>query len=138
MTRLAMTVTYGAFLASLFGANFSGKWVMQVPGRGGQTREVVLILNQVGTQVGGTISAAGRPFSASPVYTEILDGKAEGDNISFYVWEGTDRPAKVTYTGRMSGEEIAFTIEGEPVTYDARGNPNPPLGTRKATAKRAK
>ncbi len=135
---IAVFLMAGAVTASAEGPNVSGKWIMDVPARAGQTRRVTLILNHVGGEVTGTITAAGRPSSASPVYTEVLGGRVRGDTVSFYVWEGTDRPAKVIYEGKILGDEITFVITGGPITYDARGNPNPPPGPRKVTARRSK
>jgi hypothetical protein len=99
-----------------FGANFSGKWAIQpaagfAGGRGGPT---LLVLNHVGNEVTGTITARVDVGSASPVNNEIFGGKAEGDVLSFYVWTGTDQPVKTTYRGTMSasGDEIEFTVAG--------------------------
>jgi hypothetical protein len=41
-----------------------------------------------------------------------MDGKVEGDTLTFYVWVGGDEPVKQTYQGTMSGEEITFTVTG--------------------------
>ena len=88
-------------------ANFSGKWVIEQP-------QTTLILNQVGNEVTGSISARTDSSNASPADTEILDGVVEGDTISFYVWTGADRPVKSFYKGTMSGDEIKFTVTSGP------------------------
>jgi hypothetical protein len=99
-----------------FAVNFSGKWAIQSPAgaRGGRGGSTILVLNHVGDEVTGTISGRGNAGTGSPVNTEVLGGKVEGDVISFYVWTGTDQPAKTSYRGTMSaaGDEIQFTVTG--------------------------
>ena len=74
----------------------------------------ILVLNQVGDEVTGTISSRVDAGTGSPVNTEVLGGKVESDVLSFYVWSGTDQPAKITYRGTMSaaGDEIQLTVTG--------------------------
>jgi len=99
-----------------FGAspNFSGKWAMQNgSGRGGgRGGPAILMLNQAGSEVTGTLTQRIDQGSGSPVGQEIWDGKVEGDTLTFYVWVGGDEPVKQTYKGTMSGDEIAFTVTG--------------------------
>lgn len=101
--------------APALAANFSGKWAIQPQsGRGGRGGPTILVLNQVGSEVTGNIGARTDAGTGSPVNTEVIDGKVEGNTISFYVWTGTDQPVRATYHGTMSatGDEIAFTVEG--------------------------
>jgi hypothetical protein len=99
---------------SAFAANFSGKWALQVPSGRGQAT-VILQLNQAGNIVTGTLSPARVDAgTGSALSSEIFDPKVEGDTISFYVWRGTDKPAKQFYKGTMSGDQIDFTITGGP------------------------
>jgi hypothetical protein len=98
-----------------FAANFSGKWALQnAAGRGGRGGSTVLTLNQAGDQVTGTITLRIDAGTNSPVNNEIWGGKVAGDTLSFYVWTGTDQPAKTSYRGTMSasGDEIVFTVTG--------------------------
>src|SRR5215471_2722833 len=101
---------------SAFAVNFSGKWAIPSPAgaRGGRGGPTILVLNHVGAEVTGTISGRGNLGTGSPVNTEVLGGKVEGDVLSFYVWTGTDQPAKTTYRGTISasGDEIQFTVTG--------------------------
>ena len=103
----------------LSAANFSGKWGLP-GGRGGQT---VLVLNQVGGEVEGTLSSRDDAGTGAPVNHEILDGKVSGDVITFYVWTGNDVPAKQMYKGTMSGDEITFEITGGPPRAAGGFNP---------------
>ena len=114
-----------AALIAAFDGNFSGKWVIERSGRGQTPQITTLILNQVGAEVGGSISARIDAGSASPVNTEILDGKVEGDTITFYVWTGLDRPVKAFYKGTLSGDEIKFTVTGGAVEASGFGGPSP-------------
>jgi hypothetical protein len=138
------TLLWGAILAgmalSAVGSNFSGKWAIQnPPGRFGRGGVTILTLNQVGTEVSGTIGGRVEAATGSPVNTEILGGKVEGDVLSFYVWRGQDQPVKVTYRGTMaaSGEEISFTITGLPRPAFG-GTPSQETAEQKVTAKRSK
>lgn len=137
MTRTVL-VMMGAFAITASAANFSGKWALQVPDRGPQMREVILVLNQVGSEVTGYLPAGPGRSSGSPGHSEIWEGKAEGDTISFYMWAGRDQVAKIIYKGKMVGEQITFTVTGSAPSYNFRGELNPPAAPRQVTAKRAR
>ena len=116
---MSKIVTFGVLFAAAsipaLAANFSGKWALQNPmGRGGRGGATVLTLNQVGDQVTGTITLRIDAGTNSPVNNEIWGGKVAGDTLSFYVWTGTDQPAKTSYRGTMSasGDQIVFTVTG--------------------------
>jgi hypothetical protein len=132
------SVVFLLVLAALptWAANFSGKWTIQpASGRGGgRGAAVVLELNQVGAEITGTIAARIDAGSASPVGTEVLGGKVEGDSVSFYVWTGVDQPVKALYRGTLapSGDEIQFTVTGGPA--GGRGQTSP----QQLTARRSK
>jgi hypothetical protein len=110
--------------------NFSGKWTIQSPaGRGaGRGGPMILMLNQAGDEVTGSITVRMDPGTSSPVNTEVLGGRVAGDALSFYVWTGTDQPVKAAYKGTMlpSGEEMILTVTG------GRGGP------QQLTAKRTR
>lgn len=95
------------FLIAAFGLvwalDISGKWVAQVPGRGGQTREQTFTLKVEGDKLTGTVS--GRQAD-----TAISDGKINGDEISFSVTnEFNGNVIKFLYKGKVTGDEIKFT-----------------------------
>jgi len=117
-------------------ANFSGKWALQnATGRGGRGGPTVLTLNQVGDQVTGTITLRIDAGSNSPVNNEIWGGRVAGDTLSFYVWNGTDQPAKTIYRGTISasGDEIVFTVTGgRGGGFGGFGGGQPPTGGRGA------
>jgi hypothetical protein len=103
-----------------FAADVNGKWVAQVPGRGGETRDVTFNFKADGDQLTGTVTT---PRGDS----EISDGKINGDEISFtQVLEFNGNQMKLKYTGKVSGDEIKFTRQ-------AKGRPR----AQEFTAKRA-
>ncbi|HSW49209.1 MAG TPA: hypothetical protein VLH09_03495 [Bryobacteraceae bacterium] len=138
MKRLLLSALLAATAASA--VNFSGKWAIETPGRGGRGgAPTILVLNHVGKEVTGSITARSDAGTGNPVNSEVLGGVAEGDTISFYVWSGTDQPVKTIYKGAASGEEtIIFTVTGGPA-----GGGNYALGRgqgepQKVTAKRTR
>jgi hypothetical protein len=137
MRRLILAIALSVLPAAAAGPNFSGKWILEVPGaRGNQT--AILVLNHVGNDVDGTLTIAGRTSSGSPNNVDILGGKVNGDSVTFYVWEGRDQMVKMQYRGTLSGDDIKFTITGEPVNFDFTGQRTPARGPQQAAAKRTK
>jgi len=119
-SRFTCTILF-LLLAALaaFAADVSGKWVAQVPGRNGQTREVTFNLKADGGTLTGTVS--GRRGDMP-----IADGKIDGDNISFtQTMEFNGNSMKFIYKGKISGDEIKFTREreggeGQPAEFTAK------------------
>ena len=84
-------------------AGVDGKWVAQVPGRGGQTRETTFTFKADGAKLTGTVSGMQGEVP-------IADGKINGDEISFtQTFEAQGNSIKVIYTGKVSGDEIKMT-----------------------------
>jgi hypothetical protein len=105
-----------------YAADVTGKWVAQVPGREGQTREVTITLKAEGEKLTGSVS--GRQGD-----NPISDGKIKGDDLEFTVTQNFQgNEVKVNYKGKVSGDEIKFTR-----TFG--GGNRPPV---EFTAKRAK
>jgi hypothetical protein len=105
------------------GADVTGKWTAQVPGRNGQTREQTFNLKADGDKLTGTVSGM------QGNQMDISDGKIDGSNISFNVtmsFNGNEM--KMSYKGVVSGDEIKFTRTRE-------GGNQPP---QEFTAKRDK
>jgi hypothetical protein len=102
-------------------ADITGKWVAQVPGRNGQTRETVFNFKVSGETLTGTMT--GRQGEEIP----ISDGKITGDTLSFTVTrEFGGNTMKLNYTGKVVDDEIQMKRES------SRGGP------REFVAKRAK
>jgi len=88
-------------------ADVTGKWIAQVPGRGGETRETTFNLKVDGESLTGTMS--GRQGDVA-----LTDGKIKEDALSFNVamsFQGND--VKFSYKGKVSGDEIQFTRQRE-------------------------
>ena len=106
-----------------YAADISGKWVAQVQGQGGQTREQTFTFKVEGSKLTGTVS--GMQGAENP----ISDGKIAGNDVSFTVvanFNGNE--VKSLYKGTVAGDEIKFTRTRE-------GGNRPP---QEFTAKRAK
>jgi len=111
-----------AAITLAWAADINGKWIAQVPGRDGQTREMTFNFKVEGDKLTGTVS--GRQGD-----TPISDGKISGDEISFTVTSNFGgNEVKFLYKGKVTGDEIKFTRTRE-------GGNQPPQGF---TAKRAK
>jgi hypothetical protein len=93
--------------ATLLAADVNGKWVAQVPGRDGQTREMTFNFKQDGDQLTGSVTT---PRGSA----DISDGKVNGDEISFVqVLEFGGNQMKFLYKGKVSADEIKFTRQRE-------------------------
>lgn len=100
---LFLLLAAGAVLA----ADVTGKWVAQVPGRGGETREATFTFKADGNQLTGSVTS---PRGEMP----ISDGKVDGDQISFnQVLEFNGNEVKLMFKGKVSGDEIKFTRQRE-------------------------
>src|SRR5262245_7396454 len=92
-----------SLLTIAWAADVTGKWVAQVPGREGQTRETTFTLKAEGTNLTG--SQSGQQGD-----TPISDGKITGDEITFKVKlsrGGND--ITFVYKGKVAGDEIKFS-----------------------------
>ena len=112
----------GLLALTALAADVSGKWVAQMPGRGGQTHEATFTFKADGETLPGTVSGARGGDM------EISDGKISGDQISFsQTMEFNGNQMKLLYKGTISGDQITFTRTRE----GGQGNP------QQFTAKRA-
>ena len=92
-----------AGIALVYAADVNGKWVAQVPGRDGQTREMTFNFKVEADKLTGTVS--GRQGD-----TAFSDGKISGDDISFTVTANFGgNEVKLLYKGKIAGDEIKFT-----------------------------
>ena len=99
---LAAIVVFAAVTAAL-AQGVDGKWVAQVPGRGGQTRETTFTFKAEGAKLTGTVSGM---QGEAP----ISDGKITGDEISFtQTLEVQGNSIKLLYTGKVTGDEMKMT-----------------------------
>jgi hypothetical protein len=117
----------GLLTLTALAADVSGKWVAQVPGRGGQTHESTFTFKADGETLTGTVSGPNGDM-------EISDGKISGDEISFsQTMEFNGNSMKMLYKGTISGDQITFTR-----TREGGGGQNKKGGgPQQFTAKRA-
>ncbi len=109
----------------LSAANFSGKWLFTRAGStGGRgSAAMVVILNQVGNELTGSISPPRGNSTGSPANVDVLGGKVDGDAVSFYLWTGLDKPVRNIYEGKLNGDEIVFTVTLDPAVQTAANAP---------------
>jgi len=112
-------------LSAAYAADVTGKWVAEMPGRGGQgPTQTTFDLKADGPKLTGTVtSGQGEP-------AEITEGKVEGDNISFLVVrKRNDMEIKMLYKGKVTGDEIKLTREFQmPPGGPGGGGPPPGAG----------
>jgi len=92
-----------AAISVAWAADLNGKWVAQVPGRNGQTRETTFNFKVEGSKLTGTVS--GRQGD-----NPISDGTIKGDDVSFTVvanFNGNE--IKLLYKGKVSGDELKLS-----------------------------
>ena len=92
-----------AAISMAWAADLNGKWVAQVPGRNGQTRETTFNFKVEGKTLTGTVSGM---QGDNP----ISDGTVNGDDVSFTVvasFNGNE--VKLLYKGKAAGDELKLT-----------------------------
>jgi len=110
MSRLMILFSFLAAVATA--QNYSGKWVITTQaGRGSSTR--VLVLNQTGNEVTGTITPQDNKWTTGPFDGSIHGGKVDqSGTLRFHVWFLRDEPVPQVFVGKISpdGQEITFTV----------------------------
>jgi hypothetical protein len=93
-----------AFAAVLLAADFNGQWTAAIETQVG-VQNYTFTFKVDGEKLTGKAKSA---FANAE--TEITEGVVKGDDISFVenlVYEGM--PLRITYKGKISGDEIKFT-----------------------------
>ena len=114
-----------AAISVAWAADLNGKWIAQVPGQNGQTRETTFNFKVEGSKLTGTVS--GRQGD-----NPISDGTVKGDEVSFTVvanFNGTE--VKLLYKGKVAGDDLKLTRTRE-------GGNQPQGQAQEFTAKRVK
>jgi hypothetical protein len=102
MGRLLVAFLMTAIFA--IAADIDGKWVAQVPGRDGQTREQTYTFKADGEKLTGTVGGMRGD-------TPISDGKISGSDISFVVVRNFNgNEFRQEYKGKVSGNELKLTF----------------------------
>jgi hypothetical protein len=114
-----LSLVLGLFLLSgaltqMFGANVAGVWtgriILKTPERGDQPRDITLTLKTSGSNLTGTISGEWEGHRDS---AEILDGKVNGNAVSFSVPSGTSDGSRIEFLGEQDGDTLRLTISGK-------------------------
>ena len=129
--KLLFVVTIAlVFAFAAMAADVTGKWTYEQPGRGGGPgRPVTITLKQDGTKLTGTVPGMGRGGDNPPPPSEIMDGKVDGNNVSFTVKREFNGNTMVTkYEGTVSGDEMKLKV-----TRDTQNGPQ----TSEVTAKKS-
>jgi hypothetical protein len=101
---LVSMLVIAASAAVLVAADFNGVWTASIETQVG-VQNYTFTFKVAGEKLTGRAKSA---FANAD--TEITEGVVKGDDISFVenlVYEGM--PLKITYKGRISGDEIKFT-----------------------------
>jgi len=97
----------GLMLATAYGADISGTWKGEYPGRDGQVMEITSTFMVDGSELTGSMSSSGPTGGETP----ISEGKIDGDNISFAVKiDSNGNEMKITFNGKIAGEELKLTM----------------------------
>ena len=111
-TVMAKTVSHvGSMLLALatilLGADTTGKWVAEMPGRaGGPPRQITFNLKVDGNKLTGTYGIGG----GTPP-TVISFGSVDGDKIAFTVKRETPNGMiEAKYNGKVSGDELKLKV----------------------------
>ena len=92
-----------AAVSVVWASDLNGKWVAQVQGQNGQTRETTFNFKVEGSKLTGTVS--GRQGD-----NPISDGTVKGDDVSFTVvanFNGNE--IKLLYKGKVSGDDLKLS-----------------------------
>ena len=124
--KLLFVVTIAlVFAFAVMAADVTGKWTFEQPGRGGNPgRPVTITLKQDGAKLTGSVPGMGRGGDAPPPPAEVMDGKVEGDKVSFTVKREFNGNTMVTkYEGTVAGDELKLKItrtgqDGTPQTNE--------------------
>jgi hypothetical protein len=106
------------FTLTASAADVTGTWKATAEGPNG-TMERTFVLKVEGSRLTGETTSS--IFGKSV----INDGKVDGDNLSFTITvKFQDNEMKLNYKGRVSGNEIKFTVEtpngGQTIEWNAK------------------
>jgi hypothetical protein len=100
--------------AAVYGADVSGKWSGDVPGRGGDTTPTTFTFKVDGDKLTGTMTAAQGELP-------LQEGKMSGNQISFSTtFDAGGNSIKILYKGTLSGDQLKMTRQREGGSGQAR------------------
>jgi alpha-galactosidase len=118
MRKLHAVYVCALFAQAGLAADVTGRWVSEMTGPDGQTRQTVLALNQNGSELTGYMQGQGMGIGMN-----FQQGRISGDQISFVIMRdigGTERP--MDYTGKLVGDSIVLAMPA----MGGRGPGGPP------------
>jgi hypothetical protein len=95
-------------------ADISGQWTADWSDYGGSPKHTAFTFKQDGSALTGAMKGEESEL-------QIREGKVNGDDVSFVVAQKIgNREVALTYTGKLSGNEIKFTVSfaGSDRTWD--------------------
>jgi hypothetical protein len=116
---MRLLLVAGLLAGAVWGADLSGTWIGQLPGRNGTVEDIAFQLVQKGTQLGGKQYG---DFESTP----IVKGTVAGELVMFVLVRqeqaGNEiNETKIRFTGRLVGEELELTREREGATRSGSG-----------------
>ncbi|MBI1789281.1 MAG: hypothetical protein HYR60_17240 [Acidobacteria bacterium] len=111
-------VLMGVLAFTVLAADVTGTWKATAEGPNG-TMERTFVLKAEGAKLSGETTSS--LFGKST----IMDGKIDGDNLSFTITvKFQDNEMKLNYKGKANGNEIKFTVEnpngGNTIEWNAK------------------
>jgi len=101
------TLSIGLLWAALcLAAAPEGKWMADAPGVSGTIEKTIFDLHVQGEKVTGSVV-----LSSGTIYP-VERGSVKGDDVTFFITVKTDPDTKLTYNGKIAGQEIKFTRDG--------------------------
>jgi hypothetical protein len=101
-----LLVVMAVFALTASAADITGTWKATSEGPNG-TMERTFVFKMDGAKL------TGETTSQMMGKSTIMDGKVEGDNVSFTITvKFQENEMKLNYKGKVSGNEIKFTVEG--------------------------
>jgi hypothetical protein len=117
MRKLVIVCLLCAWTVS--GADLSGIWVGQIPGRNGELQDIAFKFTQSGTTLGGKLYG---DYQSTP----ISEGKISGDQVTFLVIAPEQagnqiNRARLRFSGSIQSDEMELTREREGATNAGNG-----------------
>jgi hypothetical protein len=104
-TMIRMACSLGLLLGLAMAADIAGKWMGDMPGRGGDTTPTTFNFKVDGEKLTGTMTG---PQGEIP----LQEGKVAGSQISFSTTlDFGGNSVKILYKGTMSGDQLKMTRE---------------------------
>jgi hypothetical protein len=106
-TMIRFACSLGLLAALAMAADIAGKWMGDMPGRGGETASTMFNFKVDGEKLSGTMTG---PQGEIP----LQEGKVAGNQVSFSTTlDFGGNSVKILYKGALSGDQMKMTRERE-------------------------